>query len=58
MTVINLNTARKDRNRATEKARADENAVKHGRTKAQRLLETMQAEKARKTLDQAKFEGE
>jgi hypothetical protein len=58
MTVINLNTARKDRNRAEEKAKADENAIKHGRTKAQRMLETMQAAKARKTLDQAKFETE
>jgi len=58
MKVINLNTARKDRNRAEEKAKADENAIKHGRTKAQRMLETMQAAKARKTLDQAKFETE
>jgi hypothetical protein len=58
MTMINLNTVRKDRNRADEKAKADENAIKHGRTKAQRMLETMQAAKARKTLDQAKFETE
>ena len=58
MTMINLNTVRKDRNRADEKAKADENAIKHGRTKAQRMLETMQAAKERKTLDQAKFETE
>ncbi len=58
MTVINLNTVRKDRDRAADKATADANAVKHGRTKAQRLLETARADKARKTLDQGKFDTE
>ena len=58
MSVVNLNTARKERDRAADKAKADANAVKHGRTKAQRLLETSQADQARKTLDQAKFETE
>ncbi|MCX7299627.1 MAG: DUF4169 family protein [Rhodobacterales bacterium] len=56
--VVNLSKARKTRDRAAEKARADANAVKHGRTKAQRLLETAQADQARKTLDQARFETE
>lgn len=55
-TPINLNQARKDRTRADEKARADANAVKFGRTKAQRLLQAAQAEQARKRLDQAKFD--
>jgi phage protein D len=54
--VVNLNKARKDRDRAAEKAQADANAVKHGRTKAERLLEAAKAEKARRALDQAKFE--
>ena len=58
MSFVNLNTARKERDRAADKAKADANAVKHGRTKAQRLLETSQADQARKTLDQAKFETE
>ena len=58
MTVINLNTVRKDRDRAADKAKADANAVKHGRTKAQRLLETARADKARRTLDQGKFDTE
>ncbi len=54
--VVNLNKARKARDRAEEKAQADANALKHGRTKAQRLLEAAQAEKARRALDGAKFE--
>ena len=54
--VTNLNKARKARDRAEEKAQADTNALKHGRTKAQRLLESAQAEKARRALDGAKFE--
>lgn len=56
--VVNLNKARKARDRAADKARADANAAKHGRTKAQRLLEATQAEKARRALDQAKFDEE
>ena len=58
MSVVNLNSVRKDRDRAADKAKADANAVKHGRTKAQRLLETARADHARKTLDQAKFDTE
>ena len=54
--VVNLNKVRKARDRADEKARADENAVRHGRTKAQRLAEAAQADKARRALDGAKFE--
>ncbi len=54
--VTNLNKARKARDRAAEKAQADANALKHGRTKAERLLEAAQAEKARRALDGAKFE--
>ena len=56
--VTNLNRARKARDRAEEKAQADANALKHGRTKAQRLLEAAQAEKAKRSLDQSKFEDE
>ena len=53
---INLNQVRKDRSRTEDKARADANALKHGRTKAQRLLEAAQAEQAKRRLDQTKFE--
>ena len=57
-TPINLNKARKARDRAAEKARADANAVKHGRTKAERLAEAARAEQAARRLDQLKFEDE
>ncbi|KQI67206.1 hypothetical protein AN189_16520 [Loktanella sp. 3ANDIMAR09] len=56
--VISLNQVRKKRSRAEEKAEADQNAVKFGRTKAQRLLEAAQAEQARQRLDQSQFEDE
>ena len=36
---VNLNRFRKDKARAEKRARADDNAVKHGRTKAQKDLE-------------------
>ena len=55
---LNLNRARKALDRAKEKAQADANASKHGRTKAQRLLEATQADKAKRALDQSKFEDE
>ncbi len=54
--VVNLSKARKARDRAAEKAQADVNARKHGRTKAERLLEAARAEKAKRSLDGAKFE--
>jgi len=55
---VNLNKMRKARSRAEDKARADANAVKHGRTKAQRLLEVARADKAKARLDQHKFDDE
>lgn len=56
MTVESLNKARKDRSLAEAKALADANAVKFGRTKAQRLREAAQATQAKARLDQAKFD--
>ena len=58
MKPINLNHARKEKERVDKKARADVNAVKHGRTKAERLLDTTQSEQARARLDQLKFDDE
>lgn len=58
MKPVNLNKVRKTRARAEEKAKADENAVRFGRTKAQQLLEAAQAEKARDRLNQSKFDDE
>ena len=53
---INLNKVRKARDRAADKAQADANAVKFGRSKAERLLDAARADKAKSALDQAKFE--
>ncbi len=50
-TPVNLNRVRKEKARAEAKARAAENAVKFGRTKADKDLEKARAEQARKTLD-------
>jgi len=58
MKPVNLNQKRKDKTRAQEKAKADENAVRFGRTKAQKLLEVTQATQARNRLTQLKFEDE
>ncbi|MCP4208848.1 MAG: DUF4169 family protein [Shimia sp.] len=51
MTVVNLNKFRKAKAHAAKHAQADENAVKFGRTKAQKKLEEMKAEKSRRDLD-------
>lgn len=48
---VNLNRFRKDKARADKKARADENAVKFGRTKAQSDLDKARADKAKRDLD-------
>lgn len=56
--IVNLNKFRKAKTRAEDKAQADANAVKFGRTKAQRLLEASRQDLMRKTLDNAKFEDE
>lgn len=48
---VNLNRFRKDKARATKKARADENAVRFGRTKAEKELEQARTELARRDLD-------
>jgi hypothetical protein len=50
-TPVNLNRVRKEKARAEAKARASQNAVKFGRTKADKDLEKARAEQARKTLD-------
>ena len=55
---INLNKARKARDRMKKKAQADENAVKFGRTKAQRVLEAAQTDKMRAALDRHRLEDE
>ncbi|PIE15482.1 MAG: DUF4169 domain-containing protein [Rhodobacterales bacterium] len=49
--VTNLNQFRKQKARADKKTRADANAAKFGRTRAEKELEQAQAEKARRDLD-------
>ncbi|MAQ85177.1 MAG: DUF4169 domain-containing protein [Maritimibacter sp.] len=56
--VSNLRQARKDRARADKRAAANENAAKHGRSKAQRVLDATQNAKAKKKLDDHRFEEE
>lgn len=53
---VNLNKMRKERNRASRKARADENAVNFGQTKAQKDLLKAKAEKIARNLDSHKRE--
>ena len=55
---VNLNRFRKDRARAENRARADANAAKFGRTKAEKAAETQDRERAARTLDQHRREEE
>jgi hypothetical protein len=55
-TPINLNKARKDRDRSSRKARADENAVKFGQSKEQKERLKAQAEKIARNLEAHKRE--
>lgn len=48
---VNLNRIRKDRQRAEKRAAADANAVKFGRTKAEKDLEKARAAKAARDHD-------
>ncbi len=58
MKPVNLNQARKTKTRAEAKAKADENAVRFGRTKAQKVLEATQAAQASSRLSQLKFDDD
>jgi hypothetical protein len=51
MTIVNLNKFRKAKARANKQTQANENAVKFGRTKSQKQLESAQVDKARQELD-------
>lgn len=48
---VNLNRFRKEKARAEKRRAGDENAAKHGRSKAERALDLARAEKARRDLD-------
>ena len=49
--VTNLNRFRKQKARAEKRARAEANAAKYGRSKAQKALEQARAEKSARLLD-------
>lgn len=53
---VNLNRFRKDKARAGKKARADSNAAKFGRTKAERELEKAREDKAVRDIDSHKLD--
>ena len=55
---INLNRARKARARDAARKEADANAVKFGRTKAERLLAAARSEQARRVLDAHRTEDD
>lgn len=58
MKPVNLNHMRKTRARADAKAKADQNAVRFGQTKAERVLDAAKVELANNRLSQLKFEDE
>lgn len=49
--IINLRTHRKQSERAAKRRAADAQAARHGRSKAERMAQTAQADKARAHLD-------
>ncbi|UWP94218.1 DUF4169 family protein [Aliiroseovarius crassostreae] len=51
MKPVNLNRYRKEKARAEQKARADENAVKFGRTKAQKSVEKAEKDRVIRLFD-------
>jgi hypothetical protein len=53
---INFNKAKKARAKAEAKSQAVENRVRFGRTKAEKTVSKLEAEKARRALDQARRE--
>ncbi len=57
-TPINLNKVRKARARKDRKAQADANALKFGRTKAERLLDAARDKQTSDRLSQLKFEDD
>ncbi len=49
--IINLRTVKKQAARAAARTKGDENAAKHGQTKAERDLQKARAEQAARSLD-------
>ena len=56
--VVNLNKARKARDKAAALAQARENRARFGRSKGQKTLEKLEADQAERSLDGARREDE
>ncbi len=54
--IVNLNRARKARDKAVAKADAAQNRVAHGLTKTQRDMAKAERERVSRLLDQSKLE--
>lgn len=54
--LVNLNKARKARARVDGKVKATENRVRFGLTKVQKIVGTLDAQRARRALDDKKRE--
>ena len=54
--IVNLNRARKDRDKVVAKSKASANRIAHGRTKGQRQAADTERERAAHLLDQARRE--
>lgn len=49
--IINLRAVRKAKERQADRAQADANAIKYGRRKTDKALETARAQKEKRDLD-------
>lgn len=54
--IVNLNQARKAKAKADDKTRAAANRAKFGRTKGEKTLDAVRADKLKRDLDGAKRE--
>lgn len=57
-TPINLNKIRKAAEKARKKQQADENVVRQGRTKAERVAEAARSEAMRAALDRHRIDSD
>ncbi len=49
--IVSLKTVRKQKSRQEKRQAGDENAARHGMSKAQKSLDSARADKARRDLD-------
>ena len=55
-TPINLNKARKAKEKAAKSAKSEQNRAKFGRTKLQKEADTLRSDKAKRALDAHRLE--